>query len=54
MPEELEYRILKTGKLTLKFGEEIEGSLQGKIVLNMAYPREMIKEALNRIRISLS
>lgn len=54
MPEELEYRILKTGKLTLKFGEEIEGSLQGKIVLNMGYPREMIKEALNRIRQSLS
>lgn len=54
MPEELEYRILKTGKLTLKFGEEIEGNLQGKIVLNMGYPREMIKEALNRIRKSLS
>lgn len=54
MPEELEYRILKTGKLTLKFGEEIEGNLQGKIALNMAYPREMIKEALNRIRNSLT
>ncbi len=54
MPEELEYRILKNGKLTLKFGEEIEGSLQGKIAINMAYPREMIKEALNRIRISLN
>ena len=54
MPEELEYRILKNGRLTLKFGEEIEGILQGKIVLNMAYPREMIKEALNRIRISLN
>ena len=53
MPEELEYRLLKNGKLTLKFGEEIEGSLQGKIALNMSYPREMIKEALNRIRISL-
>ena len=54
MPDELEYRILKNGKITLKFGEEIEGILQGKIVLNMAYPREMIKEALNRIRIALS
>ena len=54
MPEELEYRILKNGRVTLKFGEEIEGILQGKIVLNMAYPREMIKEALNRIRISLN
>ena len=53
MPEELEYRILKNGRLTLKFGEEIEGNLQGKIALNMCYPREMIKEALNRIRISL-
>ncbi len=53
MPEELEYRILKSGKLTLKFGEEIEGSLHGKIALNMCYPREMIKEALNRIRFSL-
>lgn len=54
MPEELEYRILKNGKLTLKFGEEIEGSLQGKVALNMAYPREMIKEALNRIRTALT
>lgn len=53
MPEELEYRILKNGKLTLRFGEEIEGSLQGKVALNMAYPREMIKEALNRIRKAL-
>lgn len=54
MPEELEYRILKNGRLTLKFGEEIEGSLQGKVAINMAYPREMIKEALTRIRKSLN
>ncbi len=54
MPEELEYRIIKQGRLTLKFGEEIEGSLHGKVAINMAYPREMIKESLNRIRKSLS
>ena len=53
MPEELEYRILRNGKLTLKFGEEIEGNLQGKIAINMAYPREMLKECFTRIRKAL-